>query len=147
MLDSFMGLFRGSNLIIREIGNGIVYPLAFWLAATTAVYLFQTYRNHPHTWRTERGVSFACAFLWVFFSESLRAGSAWLSLDAQRSGQKLPQSLEEAASLAYAVSALVLVAVFIRCIWLLAPKGGERLNLTMAVAFTAVTLSIAKYLT
>lgn len=147
MFESFVGLFKGSSLFIREWGNSIIYPMAFWLAGVTAYYIMQTYRQYPLTWRTEKGVAFACAFLWIFLAEGVRGVVSWAALDATRDGAKLPAFVEELSSMLYMVSAMALVAIFVRCIWLLAPKGSERLTLGLSVVWTGFIILIAEIVT
>lgn len=146
MNDLLSGL-RGYNLFVREWGNGILWPSMFWLAVVTTWFLVRSYVMQPQGWREQRGVAFACVFVWFFIGETLRAGSAWIALDAQREGRRLSAILEDLASLTFMLGAVVLAGMAVRTIWLLAERRARVPTLAAAIIFTAITLTLAKWLT
>lgn len=146
-MEFSLSFLRGWNLFIREWGNGLIYPLGAYLAGMSCIFLWRTYRASPVAWRDEPGVALACAFVWFFLGESMRAGSAWLALNAQAEGRKLQPMTEDIASLVFALAAATLLAVFFRCIWIFAPQGKQIKEMAYAVLWTALVLAVANYLT
>ena len=134
--------FRGYNMIIREWGNGVVYPLCACLLVVIVCFLIRTYLEDPRGWREKKGVETAHIFFGMFLAEGLRAISAWVPLAAANEGRKLSPFLEDVVSFGFTLGVGLMVLILLRSMWVFSPIERKEFTLSAAVAATVITLAV-----
>ena len=113
-----------SNLIIREILNGSLFPLCINLSLVIGIFLVTTYleaKESSESWWTMPGVPTGCALFWVFLLESVRAFSVWIILRTTNDGRLVPEWVRDWTNVSLIAAAAFLVVTMLRCTYLFTP--------------------------
>jgi cytochrome b561 len=141
IIDNVLAVFRGYNLVLREYGNGVVFPLCVVLMLVLARYIWQSYTDDPRGWRNKPGMATAIAFWWIFVAEGIRSGSAWAVLNAQNESEPLVGTSLDWASLGFTVGVTLLVIILLRCLFMFtANRRNANALLFASILFTAAFL-------
>lgn len=113
-----------NNLIIREWLNGGLLPLNISLVLSIGLFLWTTRREYGPGWSKVDGVPTACALLWIFASDGIRAGLVWNIL--YKSNAHAPMIEAASVSMVLINIGLVLAGIAgltatMRCIYLFTP--------------------------
>lgn len=137
-------IFR-NNLIIREWVNGGLIPLNLSLVIVIGLFLWGHFRESVHFgayiggWERFQhmdGVATACALLWIFLADGIRATGAWLTLN-------FGSRVEELVSWLFIIAGLMAIAACLRCIHLFTPPHWGHRYWLLTVAVTIVFQIVA----
>ena len=133
-----------NNLIIREWVNGGLLPLNISLVIVVVLFLFDEWKNtqypggwrelkiHPYShlknhylgWHKRSGVPTACALIWIFAADAIRAGSAWYIL--WTSNNRIPAPTSSIDNLfvggGFVLAGIIGLIASVRCIYLFTPS-------------------------
>ena len=133
-----------NNLIIREWVNGGLLPLNISLVIVVGLFLrdewvksqypggwrelqhhpYDHIKNHYWRWHKRSGVPTACALIWIFAADAMRAGSAWYIL--WTANNKVPTATSSVDDLwvsgGFMVAGIVGLLASVRCIYLFTPE-------------------------
>ncbi len=143
MIDDIVREFLMNNLIIREWVNGGLLPLNISLVVIIGIFLWDEWvksqypggwrelrihpyihiRDHYRRWHRRSGVPTACALIWIFAADAVRAGSAWYILWVANNKLPVrPPVLESMwVSSGFIVAGVIGLVASIRCIYLFTP--------------------------
>lgn len=134
------------NAILREYLNGALFILSGALTIIITVHMWEVWRIHGRGWTTEPGMKVACAFWWLFLSETIRSFLQWVLLRARNAGVEVPINYNESISLAFTFGALALLVAFFRCIYLFTPDHWGHRYWVFALITTFLFLAATEFL-
>jgi len=145
--------FLDKNMIIREWLNGSLIPLTVNLTLIIGLYLGQCFldaRRSGLRLRDVPGVHTAAVLFWIFFAESVRAASTWVSLRAQNGGGALSDVVSGMIDMTLAFVGVILVASILRCTYLFTPPRVRHAfwvySLAVTVGFVSITRAFPHFL-
>lgn len=140
MIDDLLS----NNLIIREWVNGGLLPLNISLVIVVGLFLWDEWtksqypggwrelRRHPYDhikdhyvrWHKRSGVPTACALIWIFLADAIRAGSAWYILWLTNNRVPAPTSSVDNLFIGggFVLAGIIGLIASIRCIYLFTPS-------------------------
>lgn len=139
------------NIIIREWLNGALIPINLCIIFIT-VYTVWNATHFKRGWARRPGASSACALMWVFIADLMRATAAWIILHyTQVSKVEFTGYMAPSITAVYMISGVIALSATMRLIYVLSPlswghRGWIAALLATIIFLAAVSLGMLEWL-
>lgn len=124
------------SFTLREIVNGIIFPLGLCLILYSCLFLLRAYRSFGRGWSDLPGVAVACVLTWLFVGDTAQAGIFWITLHLRNMGYRHLFTSWPIAS-AFIVAGSVTILAMLRGIHIFTREEMGHWGVTSAVFVTA----------
>src|SRR3954464_7852255 len=114
-----------SSTVVREWLNGMLIPLTLCIQFIIFRSLWEARKYLGSQWNRAPGVASACALLWIFLADGLRATMAWSLLHQQLTSHEHIEF--RYLTIIYIISGVIAATATFRLIYTLSPaRWGHR---------------------